>query len=48
MLGMGLFFLDEFSLGGPLGNFLALFSGVMLAGMMPAQRNNPPQRHEVS
>lgn len=48
MLGMGLFFLDEFSLGGLLGNFLALFSGVMLAGMMLAQRNNPPQHHEAS
>lgn len=48
MLGMGLFFLDEFSLGGLLGNLLALFSGVMLAGMMLSQRNNPPQHHEAS
>jgi len=48
MLGMGLFFLDEFSLGGLLGNLLALFSGVMLAGMMLSQRNNLPQHHEAS
>jgi drug/metabolite transporter (DMT)-like permease len=48
MIGMGLFFLDDFSTGGLLGNLLALFSGVMLAGMMLAQRNNPPQHHEAS
>jgi drug/metabolite transporter (DMT)-like permease len=48
MLGMGLFFLDEFSLGGLLGNLLALFSGVALAGMMLAQRNNPQHHHEAS
>jgi drug/metabolite transporter (DMT)-like permease len=48
MFGMGLFFLDEFSMGGLLGNLLALFSGVMLAGMMLAQRNNPPNHHEAS
>jgi drug/metabolite transporter, DME family len=48
MLGMGLFFLDEFSLGGLLGNLLALISGVALAGMMLAQRNNPQHHHEAS
>jgi len=48
MIGMGLFFLDEFSMGGLLGNLLALFSGIMLAAMMLAQRNNPPQHHEAS
>lgn len=48
MLGMGLFFVDEFSIGGFLGNIIALFSGVALAGMMLSQRNNPPQHHEAS
>jgi len=46
--GMGLFFIDDFSAGGLLGNILSLLSGMALAGMMLTQRKNLPQHQEAS
>lgn len=47
MLGMVLFFWDDLGGGSLTGNLVALAAGVFLAGMMLAQRFNPPQRHEA-
>lgn len=47
-LGMGLFFLGDLEVGDMRGNLLALGSGACLAGMMLAQRFNPPDRHEAA
>ena len=47
-LGMALFFVGDLQMGDMGGNLLALLSGVFLAGMMLAQRFNPPERHEAA
>lgn len=47
-IGMTLFFVGDLQLGDMRGNLLALLSGVFLAGMMLAQRFNPPERHEAA
>lgn len=39
-VGMGLFFADAFQSGGMLGNAIAAFSGIMLAGLLLSQRAN--------
>jgi DME family drug/metabolite transporter len=47
-VGMALFFVGDLQMGDMRGNLLALLSGVFLAGMMLAQRFNPPERHEAA
>ncbi|MFN7119349.1 MAG: DMT family transporter [Saprospiraceae bacterium] len=46
ILGMMLFFLGDLEVGNMTGNWIALGSGILLAGMMLAQRRNAPERHE--
>lgn len=48
ILGMLLFFLGDLEMGNMTGNWIALGSGVLLAGMLLAQRRNAPERHESS
>ena len=48
MSGMLLFFGEDMSPGSWTGNLLALFSGLMLAGLMLAQRFNAPEDHEAA
>ncbi len=48
ILGMGLFFLDDFGGGGMFGNLLALFSGVGFAAFMLGQRLNEPRTHAAA
>ncbi len=48
LLGMVLFFLGDFQVGSMWGNVIALGSGILLAGMMLAQRKNAPDRHEAA
>ncbi len=46
--GMALFFVGDLEMGNTQGNLIALSSGVLLAGLMLAQRKNDPARHEAA
>ncbi len=47
-IGMLLFFLGDLEVGNMKGNWIALFSGVLLAAMVLGQRFNTPERYETA
>ncbi len=46
--GMALFFYGDLEVGDMRGNWIALFSGVLLAGILLGQRFNSPERYETA
>jgi len=48
LAGMALFFSGDLEVGDMRGNWIALFSGVLLAGILLGQRFNSPERYETA
>jgi DME family drug/metabolite transporter len=48
LIGMVLFFSGDLEIGDMRGNWIALFSGVLLAGILLGQRFNSPERYETA